>query len=140
MLSPLSFSSDRGVHITELPDEYMVRRLDGHWLVAGPTGLFVIGQMGSDTQQSTVDLARTAQQVRESLALRIAWVPFVDTMLISSSSNGAEAGCPIVDPRMIASVILDGHRRLDDDTILEVQRYLAGLGGVSVHTVATRHD
>lgn len=126
MLTSRYSVSDSVTRIAELSDEFMVRRVDDHWLVAGPTGLFVIGRVGSDVYADAHSAVHLSQQLRESLSLAMAWVPFVDVLLVGAHST-SDLGCSIVRPSMLESVLLDGHRRLDASTLCDVRRHLPRL-------------
>lgn len=104
----------------------MVRKVADLWLIVGPTGLFVVGQAGSDPLGDARRAVDMAQRLRELLSLRMAWVPFVDALLIGGRPSD-EPACPIVRPSMLESVLLDGRSRIELSTMFEVRRYLPGI-------------
>ncbi|MEI2639955.1 MAG: hypothetical protein V9F03_13315 [Microthrixaceae bacterium] len=126
MLQQRSTISDHATRIAELSDEFLVRRVHEDWLIVGPSGLFVVGRAGADASDDANRTLHIAQLLRERLSLHMAWVPFVDVLLVSDRRSN-EVGCSVVRPSMLESVLTDGHQRIELSTLFELRRLLPGL-------------
>jgi hypothetical protein len=116
-------------HVTELPAEFEVQRLDDHWLVAGPTGIFAVGRTDRDV---TSDAARTsvlAHDVRTALSDLMPWVPFVDSLLVVHHDQVGDldlAGlaCTVVELDMLPIALTAGAEVIGPDELMELYQQL----------------
>ncbi len=117
-----------------LPDPYVVTPLGQARFVLGPSGAHVIA-LDDGTPAAPGALARLASVVRSALAERIAWVPFIDALLVTERDEP----CPPatrVPHALITSSLVDGPAVItpeDLDRMLAVVREgtLVGLAAVA---------
>ncbi|HTN99068.1 MAG TPA: hypothetical protein VL068_00215 [Microthrixaceae bacterium] len=118
--------------MTELPEEFMVRRIGDHWAVVGPTGVFVVGRVDGNISDAARQTAALAHQLRERLSESIHWVPFVDALLLSETQSGTlgvdtELDCSVVAPDLLLSALTSGAECLDFMKLHEIKLLLPGL-------------
>jgi len=68
--------------LAELSPTYTIASQGPARLVAGPTGVFVLVLSGDDVERATELAARLAPATRAALADHLAWVPFVDAVVV----------------------------------------------------------
>lgn len=99
-------SDDLDRILGSLPDPYVVTALGRARFVLGPSGAHVIA-LDDGTPAAPSALARLASVIRSALAERIAWVPFIDALLVTERDEP----CPPatrVPHDLIASALVDG--------------------------------
>lgn len=116
-------------HVTELPTEYEVQRLDDHWLVAGPTGIFAVGRSERDVVGDAWRTSLLAHEVRAALSDMMPWVPFVDPLLVASHGQRADlpaaaSACTVVEPDMLPIALTSGAATIGEDELVEIYRLL----------------
>ena len=62
--------------------------------VVGPSGVFVLVPSGDDVGEAAHRAARLADATRAALAEHIAWVPFVDAVVVTSADRYRKATTP----------------------------------------------
>jgi hypothetical protein len=68
--------------LAELSPIYTIASQGSARLVAGPTGVFVLVLSGDDVERATELATRLAPATRAALADHLAWVPFVDAVVV----------------------------------------------------------
>lgn len=112
-----------------LPGRLSVFELDAAWLVAGPCGLFVLTEDRGDLAASTARAAVLADSVRLGLSDRLAWVPFVGAMCVTSEDHchhgDSDQPCLVVPIDLLAATVSAGPVTVDADTLdeLDALRY-----------------
>lgn len=98
--------------LATLPDDFTVHALGAARFVLGPTGAHVVA-VDDGSPDAPATLAHIAGLVRESLADRVTWVPFVHAMLVTDRTDP----CPPatrVPPVLMPGALVDGPTTLDD--------------------------
>jgi hypothetical protein len=114
----------------ELPLEYVVQRVDNHWVVVGPTGIFVVGRARGDVAASAEQTSALAHELRAALSERISWVPFVDAILVADGDHGGLA-CTVVPLDLLVVALTSGGVTIDVSGLAQVQHHLpATLGEI----------
>jgi len=138
VIRPHAYARDVTRHVTQLPAEFEVQRLEDHWLVAGPTGIFVVGRSDADP---TTDAERTsvlAHHVRSALSDLMSWVPFVDALLVvphvrlGDPSQSALA-CTVVEAVMLPVVLTSGAEVVGPAHLAELYHHLPMVVSVLHH-------
>lgn len=113
----------------------MVRRIRDHWVVVGPTGVFVVGRGdidAGDISEVARQTASLAHRLRDRLSESIHWVPFIDALLIvENQSNGAGADegleCTVVAADLLRSVLTSGPESIELMKLHEIKLLLPRL-------------
>lgn len=116
-------------HVTELPAEFAVERADDHCIVGGPSGIFVVGrsegELNRDAERTTV----LAHEVRTLLSACMAWVPFVDPLLVVPAgvlgSVDSSTACTVIEPSMLPAALTTGRGVLDEAQLDRLPDHLA---------------
>ena len=91
-------------------------------MVAGPTGLFLVAPAGADGVPGTASrLARRAAATRDALAAELAWVPFVDALVVADS-EASPGPATVVPAGLLHRVLTEGQPILDPATVERVER------------------
>lgn len=112
----------------ELPLEYVVQRVDDHWVVVGPTGIFVVGRARGDVAASAERTSALAHELRAALSERISWVPFVDAIVVATGDHGGLA-CTVVPLDLLVVALTSGGVTIDAVGLAQVQHHLPGTLG-----------
>jgi hypothetical protein len=121
--SARSTAVDVSAELQQLPTTHTTFQLEGSWFVVGPTGLFVIAAEDGDLDEAAHRAVRRAEEVRSQLALELAWVPFVDAVVATASSDGPmRLPCIAVPLNLLRLAISDGPRTVDDETLARLTR------------------
>lgn len=99
-------------HVTELPVEFEVWRLDDHWAVIGPTGVFVVGRATGDVDAAASAASALAHGLRAQLSQSMSWVPFVDAFVVADRELSGLA-CTVVELDMLVHALTTGPGTLD---------------------------
>lgn len=104
-----STPSVREVHarVTTLPQGFLVRKTGAHWVVVGPTGLFLVGKAEDNPAQAAERTAMAAHRLRNHLAEVLDVVPFVDPVVVADEP-GHELVCAMVRVDLLASFLCSG--------------------------------
>lgn len=94
-------------HVAALPDRFEVRRLGAHWVVLGPTGIFVVGRTRRELAHETERTAELAHELRGRLAESVPWVPFVDALVVAEGEHHHLA-CTVVPVNMLVFALTAG--------------------------------
>lgn len=110
----------------------MVRRISDHWVVVGPTGVFVVGRGDSDIADAARGTATLAHRLRDRLSESIHWVPFVDALVLIENQNSTQGSdlsldCTVVEADQLHSVLTSGPESIDFMKLHEIKLLLPGL-------------
>ena len=104
-----------------LPQHHLTYMLEGAWLVVGPTGLFVLVDADGDLAASAVAAVRSAGELRARLCDTLAWVPFVDAVVVTSNPRRCSIPeCLVVHIDMIRDMICNGPTTIDPQTLMQL--------------------
>ncbi len=121
-----------------LPDDFLVRRCDDHWIVVGPTGLFVVGRANGDLRSATRDAVAMASLVRTRLADLVPWVPFVNAVVVAERDRH-DLNCPVVDLDGLRPFLRDGGSQLDGNGLHALRHHVPGVvQGIGLDAAAAR--
>lgn len=126
MLRPRPGTSDVRVRVTTLPDDYLVRRLGEHWVVVGPTGLFLVARDVEAGPGAPDRVAALALLLRTRLADAVPWVPYVDVVLVGDPERSHPA-CTFVEPDLVESALTNGPHVLDGVALHQLRHHLPGV-------------
>ncbi len=109
--------------------EFAVERVEDHWIVGGSPGIFVVGrgegELNRDAERTTV----LAHEVRTLLSTCMAWVPFVDPLLVVPAgqlgSVDASTACSVIEPSMLPAALTTGRGVVDGPTLAQLPGLLA---------------
>jgi hypothetical protein len=109
---------DVGAELRELPATHVAYLAEGSWIVLGPTGLFVVTDGASGLYEAALTSVLGAFRLRSDLATELAWVPFVDALVVTDDPPPAdELPCPAVPARLLRSTVSEGPRIVDEGTL-----------------------
>lgn len=114
--------------LASLPDEVMVAGDGEARLVVGPVGAFVLlptparGPAVGDAARRLHDLAR---RTRSQLGQHVAWVPFLDALLVSASRLMRRADVTVAPVDLLAVVLTEGPTMIDASTLAALRRAVA---------------
>jgi hypothetical protein len=121
--------------VARLPLDYVVSRLGEHWIVLGPTGLFVVGRAGDDLAEDANTTLALAHRIRAHLSDAMPWVPFIDALLVTAEED-LSVPCTIVDIATLEMALLSGPTSIDDVGLGQLRRHLAAV----LERIATTAD
>lgn len=102
--------------LAALPDPITVYIVEGTYFVVAPSGLFVVAENPIDLAVGAAAAANGADRIRDTLATRLPWVPFVDAVVVSDrDGDGLPALTVPID--LVASTILGGPDVIDRPTL-----------------------
>lgn len=123
---PVSLDDVDGI-LAGLPGAYRAVALGAERLVAGPTGLFLVAPPAADGLEATASrLARRAADARVALARELAWVPFVDALVVADV-EAAPGPATVVPAALLGRVLTEGSPILDGPTVERVGEAVAAL-------------
>lgn len=88
--------------LLRLPALHVVAHRGAHRLVLGPPGAFVLTTAGERPEQTAVEVRATAHAARGELARHLAWVPFVDALVVVGAVDA-----PSIDGAVPVDLLLD---------------------------------
>lgn len=109
-----------------LPDDYLVRHCAEHWVVVGPTGLFVVGRSRGDVVGASSDAVELAHRLRSGLADVLSWVPFVSAVVVADDPRH-DMGCPVVDMDGLSPMLQHGGRQIGDGALQVLRHHVPGV-------------
>jgi hypothetical protein len=109
--------------VARLPLDYVVSRLGDHWIVLGPTGLFVVGRAGDDLTLDANTTLALAHRIRAHLSDAMPWVPFIDALLVTAEED-LSVPCTVVDIATLEMALLSGPVSIDDVGLAQLRRHL----------------
>jgi len=112
--------------IMTLSDDYLVRHCIDHWVVVGPTGLFVVGRSRHDVTSASNDAIALSHQLRSGLADVLSWVPFVSAVVVADEPRH-DMGCPVVTMDGLAPVLQHGGRQIGDGALQVLRHHVPGV-------------
>jgi hypothetical protein len=124
-------TSDVGAELRELPASHVAYLHEGSWVVLGPTGLFVVTDGAEHLYEAALTSVLGAFRLRSDLAVDLAWVPFVDALVVADDAPPAdELPCPAVPARLLRSTVSEGPRIVDAVTLAWILARRAEAGRV----------
>ena len=112
--------------VMTLPDDFLVRRCVEHWVVVGPTGLFVIGRSDGDPAASAQRVVAIAHLLRTRLADDLSWVPFVSAVLVADADRH-DVACAVVDMDGLGPLLRNGGRQIGDGALHLLRHHVPGV-------------
>lgn len=115
--------------LTGLPPVHVLAGQQDARLVVGPAGAFVLAPAGSDR----LELASAAQRLeamalatRESLCAHLAWIPFLDAIIVTADDppRSLTVTCAAVD--LLHDVLTEGPKVIDAATIATIRDVIRG--------------
>ena len=104
-----------------LPPQHLTYLLDDAWLVVGPTGLFVLLEDEGDIAAAAAAVVRYAGELRSRLCDTLAWVPFVDAVVITNDPRSCSVPeCLVVPIDMLRDMICNGPRTIDPQPLMQL--------------------
>lgn len=103
--------------------DHEVRRVRDHWVVVGPTGIFVVGRARGDVATSAETTSALAHELRAALSEHIPWVPFVDALLVAHGDHSGLA-CTVVPLDLLVVALTSGGVSLDPRGMAQVNHHL----------------
>jgi hypothetical protein len=123
---PLPAAVDRV--IADLPPDFVVAQDGEARFVAGPAGAFVLmptPARGPAVDDAAARVHRLARRTRSELGDHVAWVPFLDALLVSTSGLVRRPDVTVAPIDLLAVVLTEGPRVIDRPTLAAVRRILA---------------
>jgi len=112
--------------VARLPLDYAVSRLGDHWIVLGPTGLFVVGRAGDHLASDADVTVALAHRIRAHLSDVMPWVPFIDALLVTAEAD-LSVPCTLVDIATLEMALLSGPVSIDDVGLEQLRHHLPGV-------------
>ena len=109
--------------VARLPLDYFVCRLIEHWIVVGPTGIFVVGRAGDDAATTAGVTLSMAQRIRTELANRIPWVPFIDALIVGGDDD-VSLPCTVVNIGTLEMALLSGPVAIDEVGMVQLRQHV----------------
>ncbi|UDY36964.1 hypothetical protein [Dermatobacter hominis] len=109
-----------------LPDDYLVRRCADHWVIVGPTGLFVVGRSDGDPVASSQRAVAMAHLLRSRLADVLSWVPFVSAVLVADGDRH-DLACAAVDMDGLGPLLRNGGPQIGDGALHLLRHHVPGV-------------
>ena len=109
-----------------LPDDYLVRRCAEHWVIVGPTGLFVVGRSDGDPVASCQRAVAMAHLLRTRLADVLSWVPFVSAVLVADADRH-DLACAVVDMDGLGPLLRNGGQQIGDGALHLLRHHVPGV-------------
>lgn len=122
MFRPAPYARDVSRQVARLPLDYFVCRLAEHWIVVGPTGIFVVGHADDQPLASAEATVSLAHRLRADLSDVIPWVPFVDAMLVVE--DHLRLPCTVVDIGSLELALLSGPRAIDEAGVSQLRQHV----------------
>jgi hypothetical protein len=99
--------------VAGLPDGFQAVRFGGGEVVVGPTGVFALTAAADATEVEVAAhrVVRAATELRELLAQRLSWVPFVDALVVTDAATRSPLAA-VVPHRLLDDVITGGRHQL----------------------------
>jgi len=123
VLLPHSNARDVSRWVARLPMEYLVCRQAEHWVVVGPTGIFVVGGSGEDAVAAAESTRHLAHRIRTALSDLVPWVPFIDALLVSPETD-LQVPCTVVELASLEMALLTGSTTIDDEGLEQLRRHV----------------
>ena len=118
MFRSVRAAPDVEAELRELPASHVSYLHEGSWVVLGPTGLFVVTDGSTGLYEAALTSVLGAFRLRSDLATDLAWVPFVDALVVADDAPSAdELPCPAVPARMLRATVSEGPRTVDEATL-----------------------
>jgi hypothetical protein len=111
--------------LEDLPLGYQALDVEGVLVVVGPTGAFALSDGEPDLAAAARRVAGAAARVRNTLAARLSWAPFVDPLVVVDRMTSRVAEATVVPRRLLRDLLTTGNVQLGD---AEIGRIIATLG------------
>jgi hypothetical protein len=115
---PLPAAVDRV--LIALPPNFVVAADGEARFVAGPVGAFMLlptPTRGPALAEAAAAVRRRAEQTRAGLCDHLAWVPFLDTLLVSSNRFVRRADVTVAPVDLLAVVLTEGPPVIDRESL-----------------------
>lgn len=109
-----------------LSDDYLVRRVRDHWVVVGPTGLFVVGRCQDDPAACVRTTTGLALELRNRLADVVSWVPFVEPVVVSDGEH-TDPDCTVVRVTDLETALTAGPHVVGDVDLGILRHHVPGV-------------
>lgn len=109
-----------------LSDDFLVRRCVDHWVVVGPSGLFVVVRSNGDLAASTQRALDQAHVLRERLADVLSWVPFVSAVVVADEDRH-DLACPVIEIDGLGPFVQHGGRQIGDGALHLLRHHVPGV-------------
>jgi len=109
--------------VMTLPEEYLVRRFNDHWVVLGPTGLFLVGKGEGQPDLAAARTAVTAHRLRNRLAEVVEFVPFIDPVVVTSDSESGHP-CAMVELDLLEGLLTSGPEVIPEGELQLLRHHL----------------
>jgi hypothetical protein len=96
-----------------LPATHTVASQDAARLVVGPCGATVVLLGERDVPDAADRAARLAAATRTALADHVAWVPFVDAVVVTDDADRSATAATVVPPDLLGEVLVEGPEVID---------------------------
>jgi hypothetical protein len=110
--------------VDDLPTGYQAVDVEGVVIVVGPTGAFALCGDDPDAATAARRVAAAAVRVRNTLAARLSWAPFVDPLVVVDRVTSRVAEATVVPRRMLRDLLTAGNPQLGE---AEIGRIVATL-------------
>lgn len=111
--------------LEDLPVGYQALDVEGVLVVVGPTGAFALSDGEPDVCVAARRVAGAAVRVRNILAARLSWAPFVDPLVVVDRVTSRVAEATVVPRRLLRDLLTTGNLQLGE---AEIRRIIATLG------------
>jgi len=111
--------------VLTLSDDFLVRRCFDHWVVVGPSGLFVIVRSDGDAAACAQRAVDHAHVLRSRLADELPWVPFVSAVVVADGDRH-DLACPVVDIDDLTPFVQHGGRQIGDGALQLLRHHVPG--------------
>lgn len=110
--------------LRSLPTTHVAYFHEHSWLVIGPTGLYVVITEDGDIEAAAAVALQRARRLRTDLARELAWVPFVEAVVVVDSRKRSRPSVPalVVPIQRLADTISGGPQLVDDATLALLTR------------------
>jgi hypothetical protein len=107
--------------LARLPALHVVAHRGEHRLVLGPPGAFVLGAAADGLFEQASTVRRLAFDAREQLAHHLAWVPFVESLVVTPSTNGPVRLAGTVPIDLALDVLVAGRDLVEPAALITVR-------------------
>ncbi len=116
---PVSASETADV-LASLPSEYRVIDLDNAQFIVGPAGAFVVASAATNVPLVATVVVQRALRLRTALAERLAWVPFIDALVVADDRSTKAVAATTVPIDLLAKTIVQDNPILSEETVATV--------------------
>jgi hypothetical protein len=125
--------------LAALPQGWSVASTDGARFVAGPTGAFVLVAGWREPEAGADLAAHLAATTRTALAEHVAWVPFIDAIVVTGGGRRPKGPATPIPLDLLGEVLVQGPEMIEAD-VLGVVADLLGRGELAGWRTGLRID